>query len=178
MVNEIDVHVEKSLPSAPIEPNVTPDQEYNLVINRQLELGADEKNYRCNHTISYLLRNDLASMGNVDLISLTICYKTTGKGQYVKCGIGSSIGDRTIQQVVSGKGTINISSNDYNWGVKQETELIIPNVLSRQLQPASSLLPAPKLYMACSSGVELSLIFHLKFHGPMIVYDTVTVPAF
>jgi len=157
--------IEKSLPSVVTEPVITVEEPYNVEFQFTLQ---SKTNISLKQTLTTMLGNRLHGMGKVDLISITAVYRCTAANEFVNMGIANANSDLTSVQVAMTPGGHSFASNAFNYGSQVSVDLLIPDVLSRQLQPPSSHLPSFKLYLSCSKDVHIVLIVRLKHYGPRI----------
>jgi len=152
---------------APIEPNVTQEQAWNHEYTYVLK--SDEKDISIKRTIASIIEDELEGYGKVDLHSLRIKYVCSKANQAIMCGLGNAVGEKSITQIASRRAGFSHVSNSYNFGIQSEVELIVPDTLTRQIQPASSHLPAMRLYLSTTGGPRVSLILQVKTYGPRII---------
>jgi len=167
-VNPIENTTVSSLAQVALEENITKEEDYNFRL--QIPVVTDSNLITGDQPISAILSNYLLGCGKVDLIKFQVIYQTTKASQIVKFGVCNTLGNRSLESVVLAPGGVNFMSNTYNFGVQEVVDIVIPDTISRQIQPASSHLPSLRFKCSVSSGVAFSVIFYLKFHGPMFSY--------
>jgi hypothetical protein len=151
---------------APLEPNVTKELDYNCCISLLME---HEGELFSSSTLASLLSSYLKGMGNVDLVELEMAYHLGASGARIAAAIVNE--NRAIEkdQIISIPGCVQKTANAMNYGETVHVKLFVPDVLSRQIQPVSSLLPNFKLYILASANTVVNLTFKIKFHGPMMI---------
>jgi hypothetical protein len=166
---ETDSNVDKATNKQAPTDFVSLAQPYNLEIvqtypttayDHQLELGLWVKSH-------------LTGMSQVMLIELIVTYKATGSGQTLKAGFSHTNSTYSIDQVSMRKGGINFTANSITFGTKMESELVVPQTFTTQIQPYDPHRPACKFYLQKSDGMDLSLIWRLKFADYIVIHEKV-----
>jgi hypothetical protein len=160
--------VEQSLPTVPTEPVITREEPFTEQIEYTIQCSPG-KNISIKRPLAVLLGDELYGMGKVDVHSITLIYQCTAAGQYVNFGLANANSNLTATQVAMSLNGHSFTSNAMNYGSQTTVELMVPDVLTRQIQPASSHLPTFKLYLSAHARVKLVLVFRLKRYGPRIV---------
>nr|WOK58251.1 MAG: ORF2 protein [Armillaria ostoyae RNA virus 1] len=155
--------VEKILPQVPKERSITSDQEYNLVIVANIDTT---NAFTGKKTFVEMLNGDFDGMGKVDIVALDLKYKMTAANQTVKAGVFLQDTSLTIDQLVGLEGVLNHTSTSYNYGETKTAHLIIPDLVSAQVQPPSGVARTAVVYYNIGKNVECSMIFKLRHHGP------------
>jgi len=159
----------KMLPPVPLEPTITSDQEYNNIFRVTPKSSDVSKDLNIARSLADLLGTQLTGCSKCDLIGITLSYVTTAMGQYVYMGIANANATLTAKQIGLAPGGHTHVSNAFNVGIKTEVKLIIPDTLTRQIQPSSSLVMPGKFYLKVSPGVDVTIDFYVLVHGPRIV---------
>jgi hypothetical protein len=178
MVNPVESNNSITQGTAPNHPFATPEEPWNYEWVIDLEKGATDDFYYIKKDLSVMLASKLVGMGNVDLHSLTVRYTTTDAKQYVFAAIHSDKYDKDVKTAAGVKGALKFYSNAYNFGVTEDVDLVLPNFVSRQIQPTSPIAPMPKLFFKAHKSVEVSLIFRILHHGPVRVMEALSCDSF
>lgn len=150
------------------EENLTAEEPFNHIYNIQMNVNSDSWEIRS--PLADLVLDELEGYGKVDIHTIVVRCLTSKAGQGLSCGLGNAIGNRSVDQVALAKGGYSFVSNAYNCGVMQEVELLVSDLFTRQLQPASSTLPAFKLYLKATGKPLVSLVLLVKTYGPRVIY--------
>jgi hypothetical protein len=118
------------------------------------------------------LANDLNGMSQVKLVEMKLLYMMTGERQVVQAGFSHANATLTMDQASMLIGGVAHTSTAYNYGVKLEDTLVIPQTLSTQLQPYDPHRPAAKFYLFATKGVKVSIVYRLKFADYLFKNDT------
>jgi len=155
------------LPQGPVEPSTTRTEAYNLLIIMGCKGGSEGLIFQ--KTLFELLSDQLEGCGKVDVHKIDVRATTTGANQKIQCGVfnaNATMDSEMISQLPSGFGYV---SNSYNYGTQQTHTVAIPDIYSRQIQPASATVPPLKFYLTASAKAIVSIHFYLIVSGPRIV---------
>jgi hypothetical protein len=156
------ITIKQSTTEAPLEPSLPLSTPFNLRLFGVIE---NEAGLSGSKSFVSLFQNQLVGCANVDLYEFRLLYKMTKADQTVKCGIFGDYADYTVDQVAGMSQGMNVTSNSMNYGVKHEVVLKVPEVFSKQIQPASALLPPCRLFLSATKGVQISYEADLKING-------------
>jgi len=160
-------NVDKPLPPATLESGITKEEPFNLMLNLLVANGNAEVNGA--RTAYEIFSPHLEGCGKVDVIELKVKYQTTDKAQDFICGIHSANTTLEKYAVAGLNGAVSVTSNAYSFGEMSEDLLIIGDLFTRQIQPASGLAMPFKLFIYASKGVRVWINAKCKFHGPRII---------
>jgi len=159
----------KPLPVAPIDGAPTTDLAYNMVVMMMATPASDKATtLSISDRIAALLEDEMAGMGPVDLVSMTLRYKFTASGQEITAGIVAEGSTVTASTLFAHIGAFSMTANNMNLGVQVEEEMIIPDMYSRQMRPVPSRAPEAKLVLQATRGVKVAIILKIKFYGPIL----------
>jgi len=159
---------EKLLPQVPEEPNITKDQDYNLIVMLSPTSNATRTKISLKKPVCEIIPNQLAGCGKVDLVKLELTYMTSKKGEHINLGVANANVDLKARQVGMSEGGYSHVSNEFNYGEKRTVTIVVPDILTRQIQPASSMAMPLKLYLSANKDTRIMLHLFLKIHGPRI----------
>lgn len=163
-------------PSAPQEPILSKEQDFSHVFMIQISPAANATSLSANFTINRLISEELKGAGMVTLVSLSVSYMATGKDQKITCAIANSASNYSelqLQHLMTGHSHV---STAYNYGVRNTVELIIPDTLSRQIQPISALLPSLSMWVHADAQISLAIHLRVKVHGPIFQAKEMVFP--
>jgi len=164
----MSVQTEETLsvsPAAPLEPNIS----QSPFVNRKVILYGDKAVMK-EDTVWNFVKDDLPHVGRVDLVNISVSYKCAKSGSKVSVGMCAH-GLSTPAWVLALQGNgISFTANDFTSGQDHVSTIVPLSITSRQLQPASSMLPTTELKVDISDGVEYSLIFDLHIYDVVISY--------
>lgn len=153
-----------SITSAAPAPVISqPVHAYTDIIYISIDCSDSERKF--SGPIDSLLNSVLLGCGTVDLVSLTLKFKTTATGQTVMAGFCETGSSQSIFEVSMKQNGFSHTSNSFNTGTQDLVELIPEDTFSTQLRPVPSDRPTIKLHFACSKGVCASLICKVKVLG-------------
>lgn len=154
-------------PAAPSEPAPTREQPYT---HRYIVVLKPAKGHTeiagCANVIN-LVKDKMAGAGNVSLYKLELMYAFTKKGHSISAGIANANLTLTEDEVAMSPEGLFFQATEMGPYEKRTEELVVPDTLSRQIQPVSSMLPGWKLHIHASEGVKVSVAMYVKVHGPI-----------
>lgn len=148
----------------------TPELPYNMMLNIFVE---HEGSVSINKEFKDLVTPErIAGMGMVEIKEFVVNYQMGSAGDYIYFNVVNallSIPAKNAGMMLGGHAHKAVTM--VNEG-KKEITMMIPSTLTPKINPQSGDLPMPKLVLSASKGVDLTLSFKLKFHGPITVNDS------
>jgi len=157
------------LKETPSEPTIARDEPFNRVITYALKAG-EGKNLSASISLANLTKDELSECGQVELVKMVLRFNATAGSQTFSAGVFSANGSKTPEQVSMLPGGFSITTTSFDFGAQREYEMVVPDMYSKQVQPASSMLPPFKIYVAAEKGVKVALHLYLKIHGPIVQF--------
>jgi len=152
--------------AAPIEGNISTEHPYTHLVYVSVP---QEKNYK--DVICKLVVDHLKGCGRVDLVKIDAIIITSAPGATVKIGFAEAGSSLSIDQVSTKPNGVHHVANAFNVGIKVQESIIPEDTFSRQLQPVSSMLPTPQIYISTSKDVMVTMVVFLKVHGVVTLYS-------
>lgn len=151
---------------APLEPSITKEQPYTDIFFITPTLAAGKKSFGGCQDLNTLIKDQLTGCANVDLYKLEVKFKCTASGKSIAFGVYNSNATLTLEELGGVDTAVSFTSNSMTYGQMHTEEIIIPDHLTRQIQPASSLLPGFKFYLYADEGISVWVNMYVKVHGP------------
>lgn len=136
-----------------------------MVIN--IHIKAKTGNFSYEADIADWLVKELKGCGKVDLIRVTIKYAFTKASDSIQAGICSALAAYTVEEMAGTDTGFYSGANTMNIGHQVTEELVVPDTISRQIQPPSAQAPGLRLGFSAGGGTKVWLTFYLKHHGPI-----------
>jgi len=182
MPDIISQQVARDLPSASAESGITREESWKFMKGMRVVRDTEEKDGKrlyCRttkiaKTFKNMLGDSIAHMGRVTLHKMVIIHVFTGENQYIKYAVVSAEGNQSVDDVLSIPGSVMNFSNPMVMGQKFETELIVPDLFTRQVKPDSANAPMPKLIFEIGGAVEASIVMYYNCDGPSREFTTIS----
>lgn len=168
--------VSMSIPSAGIE-NQASDLPYNKQITIKC-VAADKMTFLgVSCTIAELIRAELVGCGMVYLHAITVKYKMKGTGTSIMAGVFNQNFSKSIEMLGGLTNFFDFTSNTMTFGQSVIETLVVPDLYSRQIQPASSVRMPMRLYLKADLNVDVWVTLQVKFTEIEILFKTLTFAA-
>jgi len=158
------------LGQAPLEGGFEFNAGYDMCITLVLETTNEE--YSISSGFLDLIKDYSEGMGRVDLVRATLQHTFLKKDQILKWAVVNVNNTKGVNFMCKTPNGSFVTCTDLTYGQCVTTEIVVPQLFSRQIQPTSSNLPACKLLLAASKGLSCSLNLYLKIHGPIMRYGS------
>lgn len=156
---------EQLVSAAPIEPVLTQERSFNILVTSPLKAGAQATRLSAAINIATSYKSIFEGMGKVDLVSLEVVYIATAASQQISAGVALAGSARTGEELGMSKGGFMAVSNQMTMGVQHRKVIVVPDTFSRQIQPPSGALPMFDLFIDADKAMNVGLNLEFKFHG-------------